>query len=128
MKKQCKERTYETGMSSPFRTQTFARVSSCPGCPSAGDGYLLVNQQTLSFLDREGESPYHGMPVDQWLNDGSPSEEWNLVPGSGAYFIQNMNSGLYLDVQGASHDPGTPVIQYTLNNNTNQLWYITPVQ
>jgi hypothetical protein len=97
-----------------------------------GTVYTLKNQHSGKCLNDENGIIGNHNPVDQYTCNGTPSEEWLLIPGAtlgsttgGAYFTPYIQANGFwvLEVSHASLANGGTVDLYQLvPGATNELW------
>jgi hypothetical protein len=108
-----------------WRNVQFDNLSVSPGQPN--QRYKLLNRNSGKALAVNGGSPDDGATILQWSDNGTASQQWQLVPSGGYTVLVNVGSGKVLDVPGFSNTGGTQLIQWTSNGGTNQQWTLTPV-
>ncbi|MEY9841121.1 RICIN domain-containing protein [Streptacidiphilus sp. EB103A] len=90
--------------------------------------YRLVSVNSGKALDVDGFSTADGAKVEQWTDQGTVNQQWQLKStGSGYYELLNRNSGKALDVAGGSTANGASVLQRAETGAANQQWKMTDV-
>ena len=92
-------------------------------------GYFeIFNAKTGRVLEVPGASLSNGTLVQQNSLNGTPQQQWELIPTSNAaYEIMNVATGKVLDVIGGSKSDGTQIQQYTYLGGANQQWMLNSV-
>jgi glycerophosphoryl diester phosphodiesterase len=91
--------------------------------------YKLINRHSGLALDVSGSSPDRGANVQQWDDNSTNAQVWEVSFNSddSTYVVTNVISGKALDVSNWSHDNGANVLVWDNNNTANQRWYITAI-
>ncbi|MEZ0095093.1 RICIN domain-containing protein [Streptacidiphilus sp. EB129] len=87
--------------------------------------YRLISVHSGKALDVAGFSTADGALVDQWTDQDTANQQWQLKPtDSGFYQLVNRNSGKALDVTGAATTKGATVQQSSISGSASQQWKI----
>ena len=93
--------------------------------PAANEKYVkLVHVDTGKVLSIEGNSDDNEAKAMIAKDDGSKSQQWQLVKEGDFYKIVNRQSGPVLDVNNESTEAGGEIIQWDdkADGNDNQRW------
>ncbi|MEY9963480.1 hypothetical protein ABIA33_001513 [Streptacidiphilus sp. MAP12-16] len=87
--------------------------------------YRLISVHSGKALDVAGFSTADGALVDQWTDQDTANQQWQVKPTSdGFYELVNRNSGKALDVTGAATTKGATVQQSSVSGSASQQWKI----
>ena len=76
--------------------------------------------------NREIGSASNGALIQQWDENGSWQQQWDITPADSYYKIVNRLSGKLLDVTNASASNGTLIQQWSDEGGWQQQWYFVP--
>ncbi|HLL67678.1 MAG TPA: RICIN domain-containing protein [Micromonosporaceae bacterium] len=94
--------------------------------PPTGTTYKLVNRGTGKLIGIAGGSTAAEATVVQQTDNGSASQQWQLVDAGGGYStLVNRGSTMVLDIIGESLLDGAAAIQWRNTNGANQQWQVT---
>ncbi len=91
--------------------------------------YKIVNRNSGLCLDVSGGSKDNGANIQQWTDNGTVAQKWEVRfnAGDSTYVLVNVGSGKAMDMDAWSKDNGGNAIQWDNNNTDNQRWFITSV-
>lgn len=90
--------------------------------------YRLVSVHSGKALDVDGFSTADRAKVQQWTDQGTVNQQWQLKSTADGYYeLLNRNSGKVLDVTGSSTANGASVLQRAETGAANQQWKMTDV-
>jgi len=102
-----------------WKNVQYDNLAVTPG--GANPRYKLLNRNSGKALAVNGGSTADGATIVQSTDNGSASQQWQLVGSS----LVNVGSGKALDNPGFSTNQGTQLVQWTSNGGTNQQWTLT---
>lgn len=91
--------------------------------------YKIINRHSGLALDVNGANTARGTNVQQWGDNGSTAQIWEVSfnHDDSTYVVTNARSGKALDVEDWSTVNGGNVLMWDNNNTNNQRWYITAI-
>lgn len=91
--------------------------------------YKIKNRHSGLVLDVSGGSKDNGANIQQWSDNGSNAQKFEVRfnASDSTYVLVNVGSGKAVDMGGWSKDNGGNALQWDNNNTDNQRWFITPV-
>jgi hypothetical protein len=101
-------------------------LGNCTLGSSTPTYYHLVDAHSGQVLEVYHSSLTNGATVDQWPNNGSPTQMWAIVPDGAYYQIVNCNSGQVLEVYHSALNTGATVDQWPNNGSATQQWSLIP--
>jgi Ricin-type beta-trefoil lectin domain-like len=108
-----------------YVTQTIIRTNVGDAhTPEAGQTFIIASRSSGLVLDVTGGASAAGVPIQQYADNGTPAQHWNLLPVEGGEFfvIQSALSGLVLEVAGDSKDDHALIQQGEDLGAYNQHW------
>jgi hypothetical protein len=92
--------------------------------PEEGQTFIIASRSSGLVLDVTGGASAAGVPIQQYADNGTPAQHWNLIPVEGGEFfvIQSVLSGLVLEVAGESTDDHAGIQQGVDLGAHNQHW------
>ena len=108
-----------------YVTQTIVRTNVGEAhTPEAGQTFILASRSSGLVLDVTGGARTAGVPIQQYADNGTPAQHWNLLPVEGGEFfvIESALSGLVLEVAGDSKDDHAGIQQGVDLGAYNQHW------
>ena len=106
-----------------IRTQPGQAHDPAPGIP-----FKILSVSSGLLLDVPDGAATQGEQIQQWAENGAPSEIWELETVAGGYYmIRSTLTGLVLQVKGNSKDDHAPIQQATATSAENQHWTFEPV-
>jgi hypothetical protein len=114
------------GNSSYYVTQTIIRTHiGSISQPQAGATFIIAGRSSGLVLDIPGGAATPNVAIQQYPDNGTPAQHWNLTPveGEPGYFtIHSVLSGLFLEVAGESKADHAKIQQGSLTGAENQQW------
>jgi hypothetical protein len=101
-------------------------LGSCTLGSSTPTYYHIVDKNSGQVLEVGGSSLSGGAKVDQWPNNGTPTQIWAVVQDGAYDQIVNCNSGDVLEVAGSAFNTGARVDQWPDNGTATQQWSLIP--
>jgi hypothetical protein len=96
--------------------------------PAAGALFIIAGRSSGLVLDIPGGAETQGLQIQQWPDNGSNAQHWELEPVDGSYFIiRSSRDGLVLEVKGNSTADHAAIQQNVYTGAHNQHWSIEPV-
>jgi hypothetical protein len=112
--------------SSYYVTQTIIRTpSGSISQPQADATFIIAGRSSGLVLDIPGGVATPDVAIQQYPDNGTPAQHWNLTPveGEPGYFtIHSVLSGLFLEVAGKSKADHAKIQQGSLTGEENQQW------
>jgi hypothetical protein len=108
-----------------YVTQTIIRTNVGDAhTPEAGQTFIIASRSSGLVLDVTGGASAAGVPIQQYADNGTPAQHWNLIPIEGGEFfvIQSALSGLVLEVAGDSKGDHAGIQQGVDLGAYNQHW------
>ncbi len=108
-----------------YVTQTIIRTNVGDAhTPEAEQSFIIASRSSGLVLDVTGGASAAGIPIQQYADNGTPAQHWNLIPVEGGEFfvIQSALSGLVLEVAGDSKDDHAVIQQGVGLGAYNQHW------
>lgn len=108
-----------------YVTQTIVRTNVGDAhTPETGQTFIIASRSSGLVLDVTGGARTANVPIQQYADNGTPAQHWNLLPVEGSEFfvIQSALSGLVLEVAGDSPDDHARIQQGEDLGAYNQHW------
>lgn len=108
-----------------YVTQTIIRTNVGDAhTPESGQTFIIASRSSGLVLDVTGGARIVGIPIQQYADNGTLAQHWNLLPVEGGEFfvIQSALSGLVLEVAGDSKDDHAGIQQGVGLGGYNQHW------
>lgn len=100
-------------------------IAGVPFSVNSNTSYELLNRKSEKALNIRGSATTNAADAEQWTDNNSSSERWNLIDaGNGYYKIKNINSGLFLGPESGTATDGTIIEQWTDGGWTSQHWQL----
>lgn len=117
------------GNSNYYVTQTITRTRVGDAShPVAGRPFIVANRSSGLVLDIPGSAHTPGVAIQQWSDNGSASQHWELQPVDAGYcLIRSAFDGLVLEVAGDSHADHAQIHQALPTGKHNQHWMFEAV-
>jgi hypothetical protein len=112
------------GNSDYYVTQTVIRThEGDPNGPQPGRPWIITGRSSGLVLDVPGGSHSAGLQIQQYPDNGTAAQHWQLMPtDSGYYMIQSALNGLVLEVAGNSLADHAHIQQAAKTGEKNQQW------
>jgi Ricin-type beta-trefoil lectin domain-like len=117
------------GNSDYYVTQSVIRTyEGDPAGPQTGRLFIIGNRSSGLVLDVPGGTHSAGVQIQQFADNGTLSQHWQLIPtDSGYYMIRSALNGLVLEVAGDSTADHAHIQQAAWTGEKNQHWMFEPV-
>jgi hypothetical protein len=112
-----------------YVTQTIIRTQvGAANEPEAGKLFIILGRASGLVLDIPGGARTAGLQIQQWQDNGTAAQHWELEPvGDGYFMIRSSLNGLVLQVDGNSGSDHAQIQQAAATNSTNQHWMFEQV-
>jgi hypothetical protein len=96
--------------------------------PDPSKAFIILSRSSGLVLDVPNASSADGVQIQQYPDNGSDNQHWQLIPVDGGFFkVRSRSSDLILDVDHSSGDDHARIIQWPDNGGKNQHWEFVPV-